>query len=403
MTDTKTILIVDDEKNIISALRRLFASEDIRVLTAVGAMEALDILGQNPNTDLVISDYKMPFMNGIEFLTEVKRRFPQVFRVILSGYVETDSITSAIGQGIAMAYFKKPWSEYNLVEKVMHILDTLDSLRHDNLIEIFNKIQKLPSIPDIYYKLETAISAGSSVDMICSVIKKDASLTAKILQIGNSVFYGGKDYATLEQVVKMIGLSAIRDIALIYKMTENITYKDIDKKELSDIVRCGIMLNKGIEHYYLKKDNRLRSSVMSTAGLLSCIGRIILLAYFPERYQITMEMMRQRGASFADTEANLGHINDSSCALAGYFLDLYNMPFELVDIVLNSCRHITLKCEQREATELLYRLSAEIDKIIFCGIKPDATNLSVNSCIKPEAYESALAGICDMIENRRTT
>lgn len=360
MSNFRNLLIVDDEINVLNSLKRLFISEDINLHVALGANKAIEVLKSNI-INIILSDYKMPEMNGIELLEYVKHNYPETFRAILSGYVETDAITNAIGKGTAMAYFKKPWSEYNITEKINHIFETLDVLHDEQLVEIFNKIDKLPSIPDIYHEIEDAINNNKSIDTICNIIKKDISLTAKILQIGNSVFYGTKGYAGLEQIVVMIGLESIKDIVLVYKMSDNLTQECIEQAELSNIFRCGLLLNKAIDFYINDKSQDKKNSKVSNVGLLSYIGRIILLVFYKERYFKTRSIMSTEKISFLEAEHLLGYINNSSSSLAGYFLDLYNMPFEMVDIILNNDKAVDLPMDLKETAYILNHLSRAID------------------------------------------
>lgn len=389
METRKNILVVDDEQNILNALRRSFIISDYNLLTALGGAEALKVLKEN-QIDLIITDYKMPEMNGVELLREVRKNYPGIFRVILSGYVETEAITKAIGEGIAMAYFKKPWSEYNLLDKLAHIFETIDRIKDKSLFDIFNMIEKLPSIPDIYYELDDMITSGASVKEVCRVIKNDISLTAKILQVGNSVFYGAKDYASLEQVVLMIGTKSIKDIVFVYKMSESIMLENEIKDELSSIFRYGMILNKGAEYYFSGRMEDLSKSIYSNVGLLSTLGRVIVYAYFPERYFQTMGLMIKHGISFTEAELELGRSTDMSNVIAGAFLDLYNMPFDLIDIIAGYHRSMELQGDNREAGALIFMLSDAIDKFILTGGLADNTGRDEAAFLDMKRYRETL-------------
>ena len=112
-----TLLLVDDEPNILNALKRLLRRENYRVLTASSGAEALEILAMQP-VQVIISDQRMPEMSGIELLSKVKSLYPQTVRIILSGYSEAGTVTDAINQGAVWKYLTKPWDDETLKEEV---------------------------------------------------------------------------------------------------------------------------------------------------------------------------------------------------------------------------------------------------------------------------------------------
>ena len=115
-----TILCVDDEKNILDSLNRGLRSFSFNVLTAQSGAQALSIL-QAEKVDIVISDMKMPEMSGIEFLESVSKHFPSVYRILLTGYTEMQSLIQAVNKGNIHHYFEKPW-------EIEDVTDTLIKL-----------------------------------------------------------------------------------------------------------------------------------------------------------------------------------------------------------------------------------------------------------------------------------
>ena len=108
-----TILCVDDEKNILSSLRRLLRPEGYEIQLANSGAEGLDILSKMP-IDMVISDMRMPEMNGAQFLEKVYELYPDTVRILLTGYSEISSTIDAINKGNIYKYISKPWEEHDL-------------------------------------------------------------------------------------------------------------------------------------------------------------------------------------------------------------------------------------------------------------------------------------------------
>jgi response regulator RpfG family c-di-GMP phosphodiesterase len=117
-----TLLFVDDEPNILSALRRLFRPLGYRILSAEGGEEGLDILAKE-RVDLVISDMRMPKMNGAQFLEKVCQISPDTVRVLLTGHADISAIADAINKGQIYRYVAKPWEENDIVLCVRHALE----------------------------------------------------------------------------------------------------------------------------------------------------------------------------------------------------------------------------------------------------------------------------------------
>ncbi|SMC22763.1 Response regulator c-di-GMP phosphodiesterase, RpfG family, contains REC and HD-GYP domains [Andreprevotia lacus DSM 23236] len=116
-----TVLCVDDESNILAALRRLFRGAGYRVLVAEGGAAALQQLEQE-HIDLVISDMRMPGMSGADFLTEVRARWPDVVRILLTGYADMQSTIQAINQANISRYIAKPWEDDEVLTVVREAL-----------------------------------------------------------------------------------------------------------------------------------------------------------------------------------------------------------------------------------------------------------------------------------------
>ena len=109
--------MVDDEKSVVAALQRLFLLEGYRVLTAQSAGEGFELLANN-RVAVVISDQKMPVMNGTEFLSRVRELYPDTVRIMLTAHADLDSMGDAINRGAVYKFLNKPWDDDVIREKV---------------------------------------------------------------------------------------------------------------------------------------------------------------------------------------------------------------------------------------------------------------------------------------------
>jgi len=128
-----TVLCLDDEQNILNSLKRLLRNEDYTLLTTSIGEEALDLLAKN-DIQLIMADQRMPGMSGTEFFARVKDKYPDVIRIILTGYTEVDAITESINRGHIYKFFLKPWNDENLKLEIQKALEQYDLIQANKML-----------------------------------------------------------------------------------------------------------------------------------------------------------------------------------------------------------------------------------------------------------------------------
>lgn len=151
-----TLLCVDDEPNILSALKRSLRTENWRVLTAGGGAEALELLARE-NIDLVISDMRMPVMDGAQLLEQVSQRWPACIRILLTGHADMNATVAAINRGRIFRYLNKPWDDDELRAVVRQGLDLLALERERQRLEVLTQ-QQNAQLHDANVLLEQRVS-----------------------------------------------------------------------------------------------------------------------------------------------------------------------------------------------------------------------------------------------------
>lgn len=138
----RTLLLVDDEENILASLRRLLRKDGYEILLGNGGAHGLELLAQHP-VDVILSDQRMPNMTGVEFLRQVKTAYPETVRMVLSGYTELQSITDAINEGAIYKFLTKPWDDEqlraNIAEAFRHKELADDNLRLHEQVHVVNR------------------------------------------------------------------------------------------------------------------------------------------------------------------------------------------------------------------------------------------------------------------------
>lgn len=155
MDEPIQILCVDDEKNVLRAIERVFLDDDYVIHTARSADEGIEILKDKSPIQIVISDYRMPGTNGVDFLRDVCENWPDTVRIVLSGYADMVAVVSAINEGQIYKFIPKPWNDdelritlsnalerYFLHKKNAQLADELKK-RNDELREINQNLERL--------------------------------------------------------------------------------------------------------------------------------------------------------------------------------------------------------------------------------------------------------------------
>ena len=131
----RTLLLVDDEPNIVASLKRLFRRDGHVMLTANSGAEGLELLSKH-KVDLIISDQRMPGMTGVEFLRTAKTLYPDTIRIVLSGYTELQSVTDAINEGSVYRFLTKPWEDEPLREQINKAFEYKELLEENRQLDI---------------------------------------------------------------------------------------------------------------------------------------------------------------------------------------------------------------------------------------------------------------------------
>lgn len=206
MEEKIRILCVDDEKNVLNAIKRLFLDDDYEILTALSAEEGLKIIRSVTPIQIVLSDFRMPGMNGVEFLKEVCKQCPDTVRIVISGYADIAAVISAINEGRIYKFIPKPWNEddlrvtlsnaierYHLHQKNKQLTDELqrknvelqrfnedlEKLVQERTSELIFRNKVLVSYQNIFYSLPVAVIGLDLNGMITQCNKKGVEIFGK--------------------------------------------------------------------------------------------------------------------------------------------------------------------------------------------------------------------------------
>jgi len=325
------ILFVDDESQILRSITRLFMDTEYEVLTAGSGAEALDLL-EVEQVDVIVSDMKMPKMTGYELLNEVKKRFPNIVRIILSGFSDERIVFDALQKNIAKLYILKPWENavlINTIEKVFQIENVLRN--NEKVLKLLNNAEELPTIKTSYQKIINVIESGEEIYKVVEAIEGDNSIVIKLLHIVNSSYYSVKT-GSIKRAVAYLGLDNIKNIVIASAFIDALNFNARDNKKLEQLWEHAFISNRIISIIYTEFLNKKIPETEMNAGLLSNVGIIFMIHSFHEKYMEILEEVEKHNSSLVELENKAFGTNHQE--VGGYLLQWWDIPLPIVEAAL---------------------------------------------------------------------
>ena len=280
------ILFVDDDPNILRALRRTLRAhrDSLDMAFAESGAAGLKELENRP-VDVVVSDMRMPEMDGAAFLTEVKKRWPATVRIILSGYSEEEAVLRTVGP--AHQFLSKPTDPASLLRAVSKALALRDRLHKPELVALMNGIESLPSPPGVYLDFVSALgSRHANNDTIARLVEKDLSLTTMTLKLVNSAFFGQDGNVTdIRRALQLLGFDTVKALALNTGLYSQFSGQSCEAHEIRRLSERSLLLGQlsGKIASLQKRSSAGRDLATGTA-MLAHIGTLLLLSEKTARF-----------------------------------------------------------------------------------------------------------------------
>ncbi len=325
---SQLILFVDDEAPVLEGLRNRLRKHrgewDMTFVTS-GA-EALDALAARP-FDVVVSDMRMPGMDGAQLLGEVKERHPACARLILSGHADRASVVRALP--VAHQYLSKPCDADVLRGAIERTCALQRELHNDIIRMVVGRLDRLPSAPQVYWDL-TALLGRENVSMteVAAVVEGDPAIVAKLLQVVNSAYFGlARRIASVEQAVSYLGLELVKALSLSAQLfgTSDLAVPGFSLEDLQRKALWTARLARKVAATPAEAQDAF------TAALLRDLGQIILASALPQ------DFARAHAAAAAAAQplhvAEVEVLGVTHAAVGAYLLGVWGLPIEIVEAV----------------------------------------------------------------------
>ena len=329
MTTARRVLLVDDEPRIVAGLQRLLrphrALWDVAVATS--AHDALAMLEER-SFDVIVSDMRMPEMDGAAFLKIAREKYPATMRIVLSG--QTDASAAQRVVPVAHQFLSKPTDPAVLLETLRRVADTRNEIADPRVHAAVGGIDALPSRPSICHELlELVSSEDSAVDALARVIQREPAIVLKLLQVVNSSFFGlRRRICSVVEAVTYLGTERLKNLvmslSIVGSLPPRATLFDTEAfhRHSLAVARGARVVAAGCES----------AETSFVAALLHDVGKLVMASTMPEIYDEVAARAAEARTSFEEAERELGgfgHVKVGAC-----LLELWGLPFPVVEAIV---------------------------------------------------------------------
>ena len=326
----KRVLFVDDEKNVLDGIRRmLYTSRDRWDLEFATSGEEALALCEERSFDIVVSDLRMPGMDGAELLGQIRKRYPATARMILSGYSE-DAL-SAKRFSVAYRVLAKPCDAKDLKDALDRVGLLQDVLCTPALRKVIGELGELPTLSRTYEALSNALGVPfPDITVISRIVEQDVALSAKVLQLVNSGVFGLRSRVTsLTHAVNYLGLDTLRTLVLYSETFQAFAPgKGIPLQFYDDLQAHSQQTAHIAASFPL---NRTSRELAVTASLLHDLGSLVLAATIPADLCVVFKHMAEQKITQAEAEEQIFGI--SHAEIGAYLLGLWGIDPTIVEAI----------------------------------------------------------------------
>jgi HD-like signal output (HDOD) protein/CheY-like chemotaxis protein len=326
----RRILFVDDDPNILQGLQRVLRSQRDRweVAFAQGGEAALAMLDATP-FDVVVSDMRMPGMDGAALLACVREKYPEVVRFILSGQSDLNAAYRAVT--VAHQVLGKPCDPGALQIAIDRACNLRTVLSNEPLCRTIGSVRELPALPRTYLELTKALGETDvALDRVARIVEQDVAIAAKLLQLVNSAFFGVSQVVTsVRRAVSFLGVDVLKSLVLSIGVVRAFEHAG---------VTGGFSVEQFESHAYLTAKiadmlptARPIKDATSLAALLHDVGKLVLAAKMPAHFTRVWAAAREQGRPLYEVEQELMGVTHAE--IGAYLLGLWGLPWLVVEAV----------------------------------------------------------------------
>jgi len=318
------ILFVDDEARILEGLKRMMwlQRREWEMAFGPGAEVALSML-EACAFDVIVSDMRMPGIDGAALLEIVREKYPTVLRFILSGYTELEASYRALP--VAHQFLLKPCDPEALRAAIQRATSLVKMLNSEMLAGMVGSLRDLPSLPRICQELRRVLSdPDASIDQVARVVEQDVATSAKVLQLVNSAFFGvTREISDVKAAVSYLGMTLLQNLILSVELFRLFQPKKaIPGFSIEEFQEHSLVTSKIASR--LARDLLLPDAT-AVAAMLHDVGKLVIVEKFPEHFARVLEGAQGERKTLFSIEEDL--IGVSHAEVGAYLLSLWGLSW----------------------------------------------------------------------------
>jgi HD-like signal output (HDOD) protein/ActR/RegA family two-component response regulator len=344
------ILFVDDEPNVLEGLRNMLRRmrNDWDVEFAESGRKALESMRHTP-ADIVVSDMRMPEMDGVQLLNMIKSLYPGTVRFILSGHSDRESVLRSVGP--THQFLSKPCNADELRNAVCRGFSLRELLGKENLMSLVLDVKAIPTVPELYASVCAALnSPNCSPNQIGAIISKDIAISAKVLQLVNSAFFGlRRRVGDVEQAVALLGIDTIKALVLTAGVFQEFTKSEMSEFAVHELYAHSLHVGNAslrVAKRILPDQKMIDEAMM--AGVMHDLGKIILIRNHADAYREIRRQSEVEGRRLCAVEQEF--LGVTHAEIGAYVLGLWGLSDSIVEAA--AFHHNPTACVQQSLSVL---------------------------------------------------
>jgi HD-like signal output (HDOD) protein len=375
------VLFVDDEPAILAGLRRMLfpLRHEIQSEFAESGAEALARVAVEP-FDIVVTDLRMPVMDGPTLLAQLQRLHPHIIRLALSGHADVDTAMRAVP--VAHQFLAKPCDAKRMREVIMRAASLRNLLQERELQALAAGLREIPARPETYTALSDRLAdPNAKSSEIAALVARDVALAANLLRIVNSAFFGlPRRVTSLDAAITYLGTTVLRSLILANAVTTVLGPRaracgyDLQLNEAHSLLSANLAMK-------LFTDKSTREDTFM-AALLQNIGELLLVASGQDDALAAFRHAKAAGMPLDAAERALGVV--SHAQVGAYLLGAWGLPFAIVESVAHHHAPESIAHDKLEPVDAVYVGALVADHVLLQ--RSDALPLA---CARLQVFEAA--------------
>lgn len=380
----KKILVVDDEIQILKSISRMFLETDYEVFTAENSNDALRLI-ETENIDMIISDMRMPMLDGYKLLDIVKEKYPKIIRIILSGYADEKPMYRALLHNLAELYVFKPWNNKDFLQNIDKLFKDENMLNSKDLVSTIEELGCSSDIPANCAKIISKIYE-EDMDAVVREIEQDKEVSELLIEVAKSAVYGVMPN-TVKQAAIYIGLPNLKCF-MYWACAADVMKKAEGGYDFEMLRKHAYLTNRIFLFLYEAFLHKQPPESAMFAGLMHNVGLILLINSLLKKGSL-------KGTSLSVSDLvhlDIGEYELSHQMIGAHFLNMWDLPFSMYEAALYHHRPLDTYIVNHELIAAVHIAQAYAWKVLQgSDYRPVQPEVFKSIDISVEEFEKRLA------------